>query len=127
VISIILGEGGSGGALALAVCDELAMLENAVYSVISPRGFASILWKDASREKEAAGIMKMTAGNLVQLKVADHIIAEPAGGAHTNPSEQGAFIADYLEKALERLSNISCEKMLETRYQKFRRMGIFEE
>ena len=84
IISVVLGEGGSGGALALAVCDELAMLENALYSVISPRGFASILWKDASREMEAAELMKITAEDLVKFGVCEKIIDEPAGGAHTD-------------------------------------------
>ena len=83
IISIVLGEGGSGGALALGVCDRLAMLENAVYSVISPRGFASLLWKDASREKDAAGVMRITAEDLVGFGVAEDIIKEPLGGAHT--------------------------------------------
>lgn len=127
VISIILGEGGSGGALALAVCDELAMLENAVYSVISPRGFASILWKDASREKEAAGLLKMTAHDLKEFGIADFVIAEPKGGAHNNPCAQGVFIAEYLSKALERVCKVPLETLLERRYRKFRRIGEFEE
>ena len=84
IISIVLGEGGSGGALALGVCDELAMLENAEYSVLSPRGFASILWKDASREQEASEIMKITAEDMVRLGVAEAIIEEPLGGAHND-------------------------------------------
>ena len=77
VISIILGEGGSGGALALAVCDELAMLENAIYSVISPRGFASILWKDSTRADEAAELMKLKSGDLYQMQVVDKVFSEP--------------------------------------------------
>ena len=127
VISIILGEGGSGGALALAVCDELAMLENAVYSVISPRGFASILWKDGAREQEAAALLKMTAKDLVDLGVADIIIHEPEGGAHNNPDEQGAFIAEYLSKTLKRLEKVPTEQLLNARYEKFRRIGVFGE
>lgn len=126
VISIILGEGGSGGALALAVCDELGMLENAVYSVISPRGFSSILWKDGSREKEAAGLLKMTAGDLLELGVADYIIEEPNGGAHNNPQAQAAFIADYLEKALARRVGTPLGALLDARYAKFRRIGVFD-
>jgi acetyl-CoA carboxylase carboxyl transferase subunit alpha len=127
VISIILGEGGSGGALALAVCDELAMLENAVYSVISPRGFASILWKDGTREKEAAALLKMTAHDLVTLGVADYIIEEPTGGAHNNPQAQGIFISEYIGKALKRLRGIPQAELLESRYAKFRRIGVFDE
>ncbi|MGN1101423.1 MAG: acetyl-CoA carboxylase carboxyl transferase subunit alpha, partial [Huintestinicola sp.] len=81
VISVVLGEGGSGGALALGVCDELGMLENSIYSVISPRGFASILWKDASKEREACNIMRVTAEDAVNLGIAEAIIPEPEGGA----------------------------------------------
>ena len=92
VISVVLGEGGSGGALALAVCDELAMLEHALYSVISPRGFASILWKDPSREKEAADLMKITADDLYNFGVCDKIIAEPVGGAHTDPAQTAEML-----------------------------------
>lgn len=125
VISIILGEGGSGGALALAVCDELAVLENAVYSVISPRGFASILWKDASREKEAASLLRMTAQDLIDLKVADYIIKEPIGGSHNNPQMQAIFISEYLTKALKRLCGIPIPELLDARYSKFRRIGVF--
>ncbi len=127
VVSVILGEGGSGGALALAVCDELAILENAGYSVISPRGFASILWKDGTREKEAAGLLKMTAKDLLALGVADYIIPEPKGGAHTNLEAQSLFIADYIGHALNRLCGIPCDKLLEARYDKFRRIGLFDE
>ncbi|HEX2937369.1 MAG TPA: acetyl-CoA carboxylase carboxyltransferase subunit alpha [Ruminiclostridium sp.] len=125
IISIILGEGGSGGALALAVCDELAMLENAVYSVISPRGFASILWKDGSREKEAAGLLKMTAEDLVNLGVADYIIDEPAGGAQNNPQAQGVYISEFLKLALQKLEGKNLSDLTGTRYMKFRKIGVF--
>ena len=127
VISIILGEGGSGGALALAVCDELAMLENAVYSVISPRGFASILWRDGSREKEAAGLLKMTAAELSALGVADAVIPEPRGGAHQNPKLAGAAIAAYLGAAFERVEAVGIDELVENRYRKYRRFGSFTE
>ena len=102
IISIVLGEGGSGGALALAVCDELAMLENALYSVISPRGFASILWKDAAREREACDLMKITAKDLTDLGVCDQIIPEAPGGAHNDPEATANNISSYISKALER-------------------------
>jgi acetyl-CoA carboxylase carboxyl transferase subunit alpha len=127
VISIILGEGGSGGALALAVCDELAMLENAVYSVISPRGFANILWKDGSREKEAAGLLKMTAEDVRRFGVADYIIPEPHGGAHLSPEEAAASISEYIASAVSRAAEQDIEKLLEKRYQRYRRIGSFEE
>lgn len=127
IISIVLGEGGSGGALALAVCDELAMLENALYSVISPRGFASILWKDPSREKEAAEIMKITAENLLEFGVCEKIIAEPVGGAHNDPALTAENISEYLMDAVARFSKFDIDALLENRYQKFRKIGVFAE
>lgn len=127
VITIILGEAGSGGALALAVCDELAMLENSIYSVISPRGFASILWKDGTREKEAAELLKMTASDLSALGVADHIIPEPKGGAHNNPKITAATMLAYIETALFRLNDVNKNTLLNNRYKKFRKIGVFEE
>lgn len=127
IVSVIMGEGGSGGALALGVCDELAMLENAVYSVISPRGFASILWKDASREQEAAELLRMTAPDLVRFGVADTIIAEPEGGAQADPAAMAAALDSYLCQALGRLMNLSVEVLLEQRYNKFRQIGLFAE
>lgn len=125
VISIVLGEGGSGGALALGVCDELALLENALYSVISPRGFASILWKDASREKEACQIMKITAEDLMSFGVADEIISEPSGGAHNDFQGTAENISEYIQSALRRLTAKTDEELLEQRYGKFRRIGDF--
>lgn len=127
IVSVVMGEGGSGGALALAVCDELAMLENAVYSVISPRGFASILWKDASREQEAAELLKMTAPDLLRFGVADQIIPEPEGGAQTDPQAMADVLGDYLLRALKRLSGVPTDALLERRYNKFRKVGVFEE
>jgi acetyl-CoA carboxylase carboxyl transferase subunit alpha len=100
IVSVVLGEGGSGGALALAVCDELMMLENALYSVISPRGFASILWKDPSRETEAAGLMKITAEDLCRFGVCERIIPEPVGGAQNDLRQTAMNISDCLYKSL---------------------------
>ena len=127
VVTIVLGEGGSGGALALGVCDQLAMLENAVYSVISPRGCASILWKDASREQEAANILRITADDLLELGVAEAIIEEPAGGAHNNCNQMAENISDYLEGVLPGLCDTPVGTLLENRYQKFRKIGEFVE
>lgn len=127
VISIVLGEGGSGGALALGVCDELAMLENAIYSVISPRGFASILWKDASREREACDIMKITAEDLVSLGICDQIIPEPDGGAHISSDETADNISKYLEDSLKRKLKKGIDELLNERYNKFRKIGEFDE
>ncbi len=127
IVSIVLGEGGSGGALALAVCDELAMLENALYSVISPRGFASILWKDASRETEAAELMKITAEDLVKFGVCEKIISEPNGGAHTDMNFTAMNISDYLNEAVPRLMKFDTDTLLQKRYEKFRKIGMFNE
>lgn len=127
IISIVLGEGGSGGALALAVCDRLAMLQNATYSVISPRGFASILWKDASREKEAANLIRITARDLQEFGVCDDIVSEPVGGAHKNPELAAEAISGYLRKTLPKLMEIPIDNLLQTRYIKFRKVGVFSE
>lgn len=130
ILSIILGEGGSGGALALAVCDDLAMLENSIYSVISPRGFASILWKDASREREACDIMKITAQDLTELGVCDGIISEADGGAHTDPQQTAEYISEYISKTLKDLQRKfekGVDEMINQRYNKFRVVGEFDE
>jgi acetyl-CoA carboxylase carboxyl transferase subunit alpha len=127
IISIVLGEGGSGGALALGVCDELAMLENAIYSVVSPRGFASILWKDGSKEKEAAEIMHITAEDLKNLEVCETIISEPEGGAHTDLFKMSKNIKEYLVKKTNEKMKKSIDVLLNERYTKFRKIGQFEE
>lgn len=121
VICVIIGEGGSGGALALAVGNRVLLLENAVYSVLSPEGFASILWKDAARADEAAGVMKLTARDLLELFVADEVIPEPEGGAHENPN--AVFVA--VDRALSaHLAQVEKEgKFAQRRYEKFRKMG----
>ena len=127
VISVVLGEGGSGGALALGVCDELAVLENSLYSVISPRGFASILWKDDSREKEAASIMKITAEDMIELGVAEKIIEEPLGGAQNDHRQTAENIAEFLYKTLCEKMKIDIDVLLNERYTKFRKIGEFTE
>lgn len=127
IVSVVLGEGGSGGALALGVCDELAMLENAIYSVISPRGCASILWKDGSREQEAAEMLKITAEDLVGFGVAEAIIPEPNGDSSTSHEEAAGQISQYLSKTLEKLSKIELDILLDNRYNKFRKIGVYSE
>ncbi|MDR2729348.1 MAG: acetyl-CoA carboxylase carboxyltransferase subunit alpha [Treponema sp.] len=127
VISVVLGEGGSGGALALGVCDELAMLENALYSVISPKGFASILWKDGSREREAAELMKITAEDLKAFGVCDKIIAEPEGGAAKDVNATAQNISGWLKETLAKLKNENYDDLPEKRYRKFRKIGVFTE
>ncbi len=127
IISIVLGEGGSGGALALGVCDQFAMLSNAVCSVISPRGFASILWKDPTREEEAANMMRITAEDLYQLNICDAIIEEADGAAHKNPKGTAAHIKQYLHDTMAMLKTQSIESLLEKRYDKYRSIGMFTE
>ena len=126
VISVVIGEGGSGGALGIAVCDELAMTSNAIYSVISPRGFASLVWKDPSRENEAADTAHITAYDLKDMQICDVILAEPEGGAHTDPKEMANTIKKYLTSSTERLCaafKADPTKAMEARYQRFRQIG----
>jgi acetyl-CoA carboxylase carboxyl transferase subunit alpha len=124
---LVLGEGGSGGALAIGVCDELAMLENALYSVISPKGFASILWKDGSREREAAEMIKITSGDLQSFGICDRVIAEPEGGAANDVKLTATNIAAWLRDSLGRLTKEDFNALPGKRYQKFRKMGVYTE
>lgn len=126
-VSIVIGEGGSGGALAMAVSDEVWMLENSIYSILSPEGFASILWKDSSRAKEAAGVMKITAEDLKAYGIIDRIIKEPAGGAHKNVDETADNIKKALEEIIPKLCENEIEELLNKRYSKFRSFGEYEE
>ncbi len=126
VLSIVIGEGGSGGALGIAVCDELAMTSNAIYSVISPRGFASLIWKDPSRENEAADTAHITAYDLKEMNICDVILAEPKGGAHSDPKEMAGTLKSYLEESLVRLCAAFAAdqtKAMENRYKRFRQIG----
>lgn len=118
VISIVIGEGGSGGALALAVADEVWMLENAIYSVISPEGAASIIWKDAKRVKEASEVLKLTADDLVELNVVERVISEKDGFDAANAKIKLALI-----ETIARLNACSIDELLQNRYEKFRRIG----
>ncbi len=130
VLVIISGEGGSGEALALAVGDKIFMLEHAIYSVISPEGCASILWKDSSRAMEAASLLKLTAEDLLGFGVIDEILQEPLGGAHREPQEMAAKIKEVLIKCLAELEDTPVNELVKGRYEKFRKMGsysIFEE
>jgi acetyl-CoA carboxylase carboxyl transferase subunit alpha len=127
VISIVIGEGGSGGALALGVANHIHMLEHSTYSVISPEGAASILWKDASLSKQAAEAMKITAPDLKEIGIIDEIIPEILGGAHRDLKKQAVFIGDAIRTSLEELTLLSQEEIIAKRYEKFREIGIFEE
>lgn len=127
IISIVIGEGGSGGALALSIGDEIWMLEHSVYSVLSPEGFASILWKDGSRVKEAAAIMKITAQDIKEFGIVDKVIQEPTGGAHKDVDVMAQNIKEELLKVpFDKLaSNIN--ETLEKRYNKYRKIGQYLE
>jgi len=127
IVVVITGEGGSGGALGIAVGDTVLMLEYAIYSVISPEGCASILWRDPAKAPEAAAAMGITAQTLKRLDVIDEIVPEPTGGAHRNHQEIAATLKSFLVKAFDRMRPLSLDELLEQRYQKFRRMGVFEE
>ncbi len=127
VISIVLGEGGSGGALALGVCDRFAMLSNAICSVISPRGFASLLWKDPAREEEAANVMRITAEDLKELNICDAIIEEGDGAAHKNMNLTALRMKQYIHDALQELEKKTVDDLLKERYEKYRSLGMFEE
>lgn len=127
IISVVLGEGGSGGALALGVCDALGMLENALYSVISPRGAASILWKDASREQEACNVLKITAHDLYDFGVADAVIEEPNGAAHNDLYKMSENIKEFLLDNVTKNLQKDIDVLLDFRYNKFRKIGMFQE
>ena len=120
VIAVVTGEGNSGGALAISVANQILMLENAVYSVLSPEGFASILWKDAGRHEEACEVMKLTARDLREAGVADHLIPEPLGGAQTDPERLYASLDIVLENSLNDLLKLSPEEVRKQRQEKYR-------
>jgi acetyl-CoA carboxylase carboxyl transferase subunit alpha len=129
IVCVVIGEGGSGGALGIGIGDRVSMLEFAYYSVISPEGCAGILWKEANDQTKrlAADALKLTARDLFRLHVIDDIIAEPLGGAHRDPRQMGNMLKGYLLRYLRDLKQLPVEELLEQRYQKFRRMGVFDE
>lgn len=127
IIVTITGEGGSGGALAIAVGDRVSMLENSIYSVISPEGCASILWRDAAKAEDAAKALKITAKDLQELGMIDEIVPEPEGGAHLDHEAAAALLDRVLDRSLRELSRIPPAELLGQRYEKFRRMGQFFE
>ena len=122
IISIVISEGGSGGALALGVADKIFMLEHAIYSILSPEGFASILYKDASKAEQAANEMKLTAQDLYKYQIIDGIIREPEGGAHNNKKQVIQDVKLVIEESLGQIKNLPIDSLLNKRYQKFREM-----
>lgn len=127
MITIISGEGGSGGALAIAMGNKVLMLEHSIYAVISPEGCASILWKDATYSKKAAEALKLTAQDLLSLKIIDEIIPEPLGGSHRDHVQTASNVRKAIFKHLKELKGMSPERLFEQRYEKFRKMGVFAE
>src|ERR1041385_3479469 len=127
IIAVVIGEGGSGGALALGVADKVLILENGVYSVISPEGCAAILWKDASQRERAAAALKITADDLIRLNVVDEIVPEPEGGAHQDTEKMAAPLRTVLIKQLKDLRSVKPEKLVRRRAEKFAAMGVVTE
>jgi acetyl-CoA carboxylase carboxyl transferase subunit alpha len=127
IVVTITGEGGSGGALAIAIGDQINMLENSVYSVISPEGCASILWRDAAKAEVAAEALKITAPDLKEFGIIDEIVSEPEGGAHLDHEASAALLGSVLDDSLRDLSRLTIPELLDRRYEKFRRMGQFFE
>ena len=125
VISIVIGEGSSGGALAIGVSNKIYMLENAIYSILSPEGYSSILWKDSSRYKEAAEKMKLTANDLYEMKVIDTIISEPIEMQENDFDKVAKTIKNEIKKDIEKMQKQTKEAIVEQRYQKFRNLGTF--
>ena len=127
IICVVIGEGGSGGALGIGVGDQVAMLQHAYYSVISPEGCAGILWKGHEHARQAALALRFTSQDLLQLGIVDEVIKEPLGGAHRDHHQMAARVKTYLVRTLRRLRAQPLDKLLAARYQKFRRMGVFLE
>lgn len=123
VISVFIGEGGSGGALAIGICDRMIMLENAIYSILSPEGFASILWKDGTRWEEASRVMRLTAPDLYKMKVCDTIVPEPGEGAHEERAYVFSGVELALNEALAELRKVKARDIAEMRYRKLRSVG----
>ncbi len=127
IVAVVIGEGGSGGALALGVSDRVLMFENSVYSVISPEGCAAILWKDASQRERAAEALKLTSSDLLSFNIIDEIIPEPLGGAHQDPDAAGEALRDSLIRHVMELRKIRPEKLVRRRAEKYAAMGVFTE
>ena len=126
IIVIVIGEGGSGGALGIGVGDRVAVLENSYYSVISPEGCASILWRDSAKAPEAAEALKLAADDLLEFGFIDEIISEPLGGAHKDPQKTAVFVKDAINRNLKEIINIPKDELLKQRYDRIRKIGRFE-
>jgi acetyl-CoA carboxylase carboxyl transferase subunit alpha len=127
IIAVVIGEGGSGGALGIGVADRVLILENAYYSVISPEGCAAILWKDRTAAPKAAEALKLGARELLKLKVVDDVVEEPFGGAHNDPAAAAESLKALLEKHLDQIQKLNKTELLEGRYERFRHLGVYSE
>jgi acetyl-CoA carboxylase carboxyl transferase subunit alpha len=127
IISTVIGEGGSGGALAIGVGNRVLMMENSVYSTITPEGCASILYRDASKAEKAADSLKLTAPDLLEAGVIDEVVPEPPGGAHRDPARAAEALGRSLRKHLTALQSLPPDSLIEDRYRKFRAMGVFNQ
>jgi acetyl-CoA carboxylase carboxyl transferase subunit alpha len=124
IVAIVIGEGGSGGALGVGVADRVCVLENAYYSVISPEGCAAILWKNGAKASDAAEVLKLTAEGLLKMGIIDEVVPEPLGGAHRDPQKSAQNIKEAIQKNLKELKTLSKEELLRARYKRFRGMGV---
>lgn len=127
ILTVVIGEGGSGGALALGVADRILMLEHSTYSVISPEGCAAILWNNGAKANEAADLLKITAQDLFQMKVIDEVVEEPIGGAHRDPRRAAEFLKESVVRNLTEIRTKPIDELLKLRYEKLRRIGAFDE
>jgi len=126
ILAIVIGEGGSGGALGVGIADRVCVLENAYYSVISPEGCAAILWKNSAKAPDAAEVLKLTAPDLLKLGIIDEVVPEPMGGAHHDPQKMGQIMKETIKRHLEELRAMDKDDLLKTRYKKYRNMGAVE-
>lgn len=127
IVVAIIGEGNSGGAIAIGVGDRVLILENAYYSVITPEGCAAILWRDRAKAPEVAQALKLTAPHLLEFGIVDEIVPEPAGGAHADPDQAAALLKEALRRALEQVSAVDCKALLERRFARYQAYGVYEE
>ncbi len=127
IIAVVIGEGGSGGALALGVADRVLMLEHATYSVISPEGCAAILWNNGAKASEAAELLKITAQDLFQMNVIDEVVEEPIGGAHRDPRRAAELLKEAVSRNMDELRTVPSDELVKLRYEKFRKLGTFDQ
>ena len=127
MVAVVIGEGGSGGALALGVADRVLMLEHATYSVISPEGCAAILWNDGAKASEAAELLKLTAQDLFQMQVIDEVVDEPIGGAHRDPRRATELVKEAVVRNITEVRNVDPQDLVKLRYDKFRKLGMFDQ